>query len=102
MIEIVWSPVFVPLIALAPVTARVGVALPDSVTKLTEVGVIAPRVRLIAGVVVGSVTVPLTPLAVVTETEVTVPPVPVADNVPLVKDTPEPIVTLLKDPAPSP
>ena len=74
----VWSPVFVPLdvplIELVPVTARVGVALPDSTTEFTELGVIAPRVRLIAGVVVEVATVPDTPLAVLTETDVTVPP----------------------------
>ena len=39
----------------------------------TELGVIAPKVNEIAGVVVGFATVPETPLAVVTETEVTVP-----------------------------
>ena len=39
----------------------------------TDVGVIAPSVRVIAGVVVGVATTPLTPLAGVTETEVTVP-----------------------------
>ena len=72
---IVWSPVLLPLTEVVPVTASVGVELPDMITELTDVGVIAPRVRLIAGVVVGSVTVPLTPLAVVTETEVTVPPI---------------------------
>ena len=102
VIEIVWSPVFVPLIVLVPVTARFGVALPDNVTELTVVGVMSPRLKLMAGVVVGLATVPLTPLAGVTETVVTVPPVPVADKVPLVKDTPEPMVTLLKEPAPSP
>lgn len=35
-------------------------------------------------------------------TDVTVPPVPVADNVPPAKLTPEPMVTLLKPPAPLP
>ena len=40
----------------------------------TLVGVIAPSVRLISGVVVALVTVPDTPLAVLTETDVTVPP----------------------------
>lgn len=82
-----------------PVTASVGVELPDITTELTDVGVIAPRVRLIAGVVVGFVTVPLTPFAVVTETVVTVPPVPVAESVPPENATPDPIVTLLNPPA---
>jgi serine/threonine protein phosphatase PrpC len=40
----------------------------------TLVGVIAPSVRVIAGVVVGDVTTPLMPLAVTTETNETVPP----------------------------
>lgn len=57
------SPVFVPL-RLLPLTA------PDAATL---VGVIAPSVKLIAGVVVAVATVPLTPFAVVTETLVTVP-----------------------------
>jgi hypothetical protein len=49
------------------------------VSPLTVVGVTLPRVRLIAGVVVAVATVPETPLAVVTETEVTEPlPLPVA------------------------
>ena len=63
----VWSPVLLPE-RLEPVTA------PDAAT---EEGVMAPRARLMAGVVVGLVTVPLTPFAVVTETEVTVPPLDV-------------------------
>ena len=50
----------------------------------TEVGVIAPSVSEIAGVVVEVATVPETPLAVVTETEVTLPepPPPSAAHVP--------------------
>ena len=65
----VWLPVFVPL-RLEPVTVPVAA---------TEDGVIAPSVRVIAGVVVAVATVPLTPFAVVTEVLVTVPPpVPVA------------------------
>ena len=39
----------------------------------TLVGVIAPKVNVIAGVVVGVATVPLIPLAVTTEVDVTVP-----------------------------
>ena len=62
-VPIVTFPVLVPL-RLEPVTVPVAA---------TDEGVIAPRVRLIAGVVVDVATVPLTPFAVVTETEVTVP-----------------------------
>jgi hypothetical protein len=40
----------------------------------TDVGVIAPSENVIAGVVVAVATLPETPLAVTTETEVTVPP----------------------------
>lgn len=43
------------------------------VTLFTVVGVIFPSVRVIAGVVVAVATLPETPFAVVTETEVTVP-----------------------------
>ena len=43
------------------------------VNPLTEVGVIAPSVNVIAGVVVGSATVPEIPFAVTTETDVTLP-----------------------------
>ena len=60
---IVWSPVFVPL-RLLPDT------VPDAATEL---GVIAPNVSVIAGVVVDVATVPDTPFAVETETEVTEP-----------------------------
>ena len=60
---LVWFPVLVPL-RFEPVTA------PDAAT---EEGVMAPRVTVMAGVVVGLRTLPLTPAAVVTETEVTVP-----------------------------
>jgi hypothetical protein len=94
--------VLVPLTDVVPVTASEGVALPDMITELTDVGVIAPSVRLMAGVVVGFVTVPLTPFAVVTETVVTVPPLPVAESVPPENATPDPIVTLLNPPAPLP
>jgi len=48
----------------------------------TEVGVMAPRVNVMAGVVVAVATVPLTPLAVVTDAEVTVPPLPDAVKTP--------------------
>ena len=59
-------------------------------------------VSVIAGVVVGFATVPAKPLADTTETVVTEPPEPVADNVPPAKLTPVPIVTLLKPPVPLP
>ena len=57
----------VPPAMVNPVAAAV------SVRPLTLVGVIAPSVRLMAGVVVAVATVPETPLAVVTDTLVTVP-----------------------------
>lgn len=50
-----------------PVTAAARV------NPFTVVGVIAPRVNVIAGVVVEVATEPDTPFAVVTETDVTVP-----------------------------
>ena len=50
------------------------IAVPPPIAA--EVGVMAPRVSEIAGVVVAVATVPDTPLAVVTETEVTVPDPP--------------------------
>ena len=53
----------------------VPVIVPDAATL---VGVIAPSVNEMAGVVVGLATVPLTPLAVVTDTLFTVPPPPPA------------------------
>ena len=59
--------------ALVPVTASVGVDAPESTTLLMEVGVIAPSVRLIAGVVVALATEPETPALFTTDTEVTVP-----------------------------
>jgi hypothetical protein len=61
-----------PLVRFVPETVPV---------EATEVGVIAPRVRVIAGVVVLVATEPETPFAVVTLTEVTVP-VPAAVQVP--------------------
>jgi hypothetical protein len=57
-------------------STRVNVAPVAGVVRVrlfTDVGVIAPRVRVIAGVVVAVSTLPETPLAVVTETLVTVP-----------------------------
>ena len=50
----------------------VPVAVIEPVAE-TEVGVIAPKVKVMVGVVVGLNTDPLTPLAVVTDTVVTVP-----------------------------
>jgi len=46
------------------------------VRPLTVVGVIAPSVKVIAGVVVAVATLPDTPFAVTTETDVTVPELP--------------------------
>jgi hypothetical protein len=57
-----------PVLNCVPVVA---IAIP-----FTDEGVIAPNVKLIAGVVVGFVTVPETPLAAVTETLVTLPATP--------------------------
>ncbi len=55
---------------------RLSVPVPLlTVLPLTVLGVIAPRDSVIAGVVVGVATVPLTPFAVTTETVDTVPPV---------------------------
>jgi len=72
--------VFVPLLVPLPVNPVIELVpllasdpLPLNVTPFTLVGVIAPSVKLIAGVVVAVATVPLTPFAVVTETLVTVP-----------------------------
>ena len=54
----------------------------------TDVGVIAPSVKVIAGVVVGVATVPETPLAVVTEALLTDPvPVPQVGQEMAVPDT---------------
>lgn len=73
---IVWSPVFVPLDAPAidAVPVTVSAPLPPfvKVTPLTDVGVIAPSVIVRAGVAPPD-DVPETPLAVTTETVVTVP-----------------------------
>jgi hypothetical protein len=65
---VVWSPVLVPL-RFDPVTVP---------TAATLDGVIAPRVNVMAGVVVAFATLPETPLAVVTLTDETVPPPPLA------------------------
>ena len=71
-----------PVVALD--RAKVPIARPDwpvsapceNGTPLIDVGVIAPSVKVIAGVVVDVATVPETPFAVVTETLVTVPEPP--------------------------
>jgi hypothetical protein len=67
-----------------PVTARVGVAEPDKVTELTEVGIMAPNASVIAGVVVELATEPDIPLAVTTETDVTVPVPPPPPDAPTI------------------
>ena len=64
-----WSPVLTP-IRLEPVTIARDEIAPVAATL---VGVIAPRVSVIAGVVVGVATEPDTPDAVTTETMLTVP-----------------------------
>ena len=73
-----WSPVLLPLTAVVPVTERVGVAEPEIVTLFTVDGVIAPKAKVIAGVVVAEAIVADIPFAVTTETEVTVPVPPTA------------------------
>lgn len=56
-----------------PVTARAGVLDHENWIEFTVVGVIFPRARVIAGVEVAFATVPDIPLAVTTDTVVTVP-----------------------------
>lgn len=61
----------------APVSSTMSPVLDRIVpVATTELGVIAPRVNVIAGVVVGFATDPDTPFAVTTETDVTVPAPP--------------------------
>ena len=67
------------------------------VFPLTVVGVIAPRVSVIAGVVVEVATEPLTPFAVTTETSVTVPEPPEASH----DKTPDPLVVKTSPLSPS-
>ena len=63
--------------------------MPDIVLEATTVvGVTAPRVKVIAGVVVAFATLPETPLAVVTDTVDTVP-FPVISFPPAVLPSPE-------------
>jgi hypothetical protein len=59
----------------APSTVKVF-ELPLMVAPVIALGVIAPRVKVIAGVVVAVATDPEIPLAVTTDTEVTVPEPP--------------------------
>ena len=54
-------------------------------TEATDEGVIAPSVKVIAGVVVGFATEPETPLAVTTESVVTVPVLAVAPSATLIR-----------------
>jgi hypothetical protein len=67
------SPVLEPETEVVPVTAKVGVVEPEMTTELTEDGTMAPSVKVMAGVVVSVATLPEIPLAVATETVVTVP-----------------------------
>jgi hypothetical protein len=69
---------------------KVFVPFEVMVRPLTVVGVIAPRVKVIAGVVVEVATEPETPFAVTTETSVTVPVPPAGTqlvSVPFVERT---------------
>jgi hypothetical protein len=59
--------------ALSVVNAPVLALVFPIVAPFTLLGVIAPNESVMAGVVVGLATVPLTPLAVATDTVVTVP-----------------------------
>src|ERR1019366_8457382 len=90
----VWSPVLVPETAVVPVTARVGVEEPESVTPFTEVGVMAPKPIVKAGVGEAIDQVAVTPLlASAVDTEVTVPAfVFVAVKVPALNNNPLPTV----------
>jgi hypothetical protein len=63
----VWSPV------LTPDDEPLKFEPPIVLVAATVVGVILPRVMVIAGVVVGFATEPETPFAVTTDTDVTVP-----------------------------
>jgi hypothetical protein len=90
----VWSPVLVPETVVVPVTASVGVELPENVIPFTVVGVIAAREMVRAGVAPPE-DVPETPLAVATETAVTVP---VAADDQLVTPAPSVVRTLVLDP----
>ena len=56
--------------------------------------------KVIAGVLEAFATVPARPLALTTDTDVTVPPEAVDAKVPAEKVRPEPTVTLLKPPDP--
>ena len=77
------SPVFVPDTEASNPTVNVFDVVPPAIVNptvcearvkaFTDVGVIAPKVKVIAGVVVDVATEPETPLAVVTDTDVTVP-----------------------------
>jgi hypothetical protein len=68
---------FAPDVARVEPLARVSVPVVEEiVAPFTEVGVIAPRVNVMAGVVVAVATEPDIPLAVTTETLVTVPEPP--------------------------
>jgi hypothetical protein len=88
--EVVARPVIVAVagvvqvLALMELVGSVTWIFATTAAPLIEVGVIAPRVKVMAGVVVAVATVPDTPLAVTTETEVTVPvPPPISEGDPL-------------------
>src|ERR1019366_2824566 len=68
------SPVLVPDTAVVPVTASVGVEEPESVTPFTDVGVMAAKPIVNAGVGDAIDQVAVTPLfAAAVDTDVTVP-----------------------------
>ena len=71
----------VSVCGVVPPAAVKPVVVVANVSPLTVEGVIAPKVKVMAGVVVAFATVPDMPLAVVTETLVTVPEPPPASVV---------------------
>jgi len=74
--EVVPMNIELVLTALSPVLVPLRFEPAIVLEAIMVVGVIAPRVRVIAGVVVGLATEPDIPLAVVTEAPVTVPEPP--------------------------
>ena len=83
----------VPVATVEIIEPYVDNVLPDTApVATTEAGVIAPRVKVMVGVVVAVATDPLTPLAVTTDVVVTVPLLPAAVNVPPLKVRPLPTV----------
>ena len=108
---IVWSPVLVPETVASSATVSVFELVPParvnptvcgaSVNPFTDIGVIFPSVSVIAGVVVGLETVPETPFAFTTETELTVPDPLLAESTPPDNESPEPSVSASTFPVPA-